>query len=553
LLTYHKVDKNMLCKGKAMYMIAIMILLVGVVTTTACKSRSGSSAVRTARIVPPPAQPSQQDLQSQKDDVIKHLNELLGRSVIDDAWHDAVNDLVFELAVLDKILANTYFKKILDKTAQVAVAKVPQSTSISPALPAASVSVPEKTVVSPVSPSASLISGESKNNLIKQLDEKLRSTTIDDAWYEAVDNLIFDLALIDRNVSNEYLKKVHTKIAPVAQASSAVALPSEPMKKGTPPAAPGGGMKQGTPPPPPAGAIKQGTPPPPPGGAMKKGGTPPPPPGPMVKGNKNAVADKKTVTPVAPKGPEPLSVKESYGAAQLKKRTNEEIIALFNNLLEALGSNADFWDAIKKEATLAWKNKIDTVKKALADPERNIQMNAAQLVEERIKQVRADKVKQGLEKQAAAENVVKKTEEEVYSESDLIKQIEALKKKSNISDFKWLIEFQGTVKKLDKINHDKAVEYENDFIKKYPGQKPFLPKKKAVEVKKELTEEEKIITNIDKILEEKIGLWSIKVREPIQELYDIDPTRGLEYQNKYIEEVKKTTGKVDKPFLKLKS
>jgi hypothetical protein len=400
-----------------------------------------------------------------------------------------------------------------------------------------------------------------------------------------VNDLIFDLAAVDRNLSQEYLKKIRIKTTPVVLPQSAKSTAptaetaktvakeepkptegkapiAEPMKRGTPPATPPllrpssakatedtqgfGGQA--------AGGMKQGTPPPPPGGMKKPGnaGGPPPPPGPMIKKGKNAPAQKGQAAPVVPKGPDPLTITGSYSAGQLAKRSNEEIIELFNKLLDALGTNPDFWDAAKKEPKLDWNNKISTAKKALMDQKRNLALNGEQMIKDRIQQVRIEKAQQGLEKQNAAQMAEKKVEKLEYTQEELVAKIDALKKRMDPSDFKWLIEFQGNIKKLDKINHEKAAEYEAEFIKKFPGQKLFLPKKKEAEVKKELTEEEKIISNIEKILSEKPNFWAVKVREPIQELYDINSVRGLEYQDKYIAATKEATGKADKPFLRLK-
>ncbi len=116
----------------------------------------------------------------------------------------------------------------------------------------------------------------------------------------------------------------------------------------------------------------------------------------------------------------------------------------------------------------------------------------------------------------------------------------------------WLIQFKGIVRSLDTVNHDKAIVYEDDFIKQFPGQKPFLPKKKAVVIAKELTEEDKLVEKIDKIIELKPGLWNITVREYIQQLYDMNPQRGLEYEKKVLDPKQTGAKKADKPFLKLK-
>ena len=64
-----------------------------------------------------------------------------------------------------------------------------------------------------------------------------------------------------------------------------------------------------------------------------------------------------------------------------------------------------------------------------------------------------------------------------------------------------------------------------------------------------MTPVEKQMAMIDKILNEKLVLWAIKVREPIQELYNMNPEFGIECQDKYLGVAKEVTGKNEKPFL----
>lgn len=538
-----------------MYFIVIILLMINL---SILPKRIGISQPR-----------QQENIKTKKDDIIKQLDALLKSLPIDD---EEANALIFELALFDKNMATAYLKKIITKTSLVAVAQKSELPSVPEMPPVAKVSspsvAPEKTIEAalPVMPSAS------KDQIIIELDKKLRSTIIDDAWYKAVDNLIFDLALIDRDISSEYLKKVLDKMtSSVAAAAPPVSPPAVDVKKENPPAAPSseinkgmppavpGGMKVGNPPPPPAG-MKKGTPPAAPGaGPIKKGGTPPPPPGPMTTKGKGAAAINKATEPEKPKGLDPLSERQTYGLAQLMnaKRTDEEIVVLFNKLLDALGTVADFWDAVKKEPKLDWSNKIGTAKNAVI--KRNIPIDEAKTdpakkIADRIVQVRADKAKQGLEKQVAvAQEEKKETHAESLSEKELIIEIEKLRKEPKESDFAWVLKFQGFIKRLDQINHEKAVQYESEFLKKYPKQKSFLPKKKAPEaIKKELTTEEKIMADIDKILQGKEGMWAIKAKNPIQELYDMNPDLGLQYQDKYLAATKAATGKDDKPFLQLK-
>lgn len=597
-----------------MHSLAIIFLITSLVAIPLMAKRTNIWPLMAEPVMLNRPQQSQQSSTAAKNEIVAKLNALLQDTVLNDEWYVTANDLIVDLVPLDKTLSIEYLKKIQAKAANSAAEKAyseaisdkavgatTEDITKSPQPIAASPSVPMPQVI-PVSAEQNTISetfpvtSESKNiadtvslqlpkpalqedEIIQELDEKLRSTVIDDAWYEHVNNLVFDLALFNRSASQAYLKKIRSKInlASALQSSppivepekkeiSAMPVPEEPsapsssvgqsMKRGTPPAPPA--MKKGTPPPPPSagGLMKKGTPAAPPSVGAKKGGsaTPPPPPGPMVKGKKTSVPQGKTspATPAAVKGPEPLSITISYGGPQLAKRSNEEIIELFNNLLEALAIRGDFWDAVKKEPMPEWRNRIDTVKKAIADPKRNLTINAAPIIENRIKQVRAEKAQQGLQKQESAEKEKQKIEMPEFTQEELIVQINGLKKRTDPSDFKWLIEFQGSIKKLDKINHDKAVEYEAEFIKNFPGQKQFLPKKKEAVVVKELTEEEKLIAAIDTILNEKPILWAIKAREPIQLLYDMNPVKGFEYQEKYLAATQQATGKTDKPFLKMK-
>ncbi len=416
----------------------------------------------------------------------------------------------------------------------------------------------------------------SKEKIISQLNELLQQSEVDDTWYASVDDLIFDLALLDRNLSREYLKKIHNKIVqiavaamPVPSVEKEVPVPpvvSEPVKKESPQMAPEG-MKKGTPPAPPVPMKKGGTPPPAPGpmqkgippappapGQMKKGGTPPPPPGPMAQGKKKSTPSATgPAAPAAPKGPELLSIDQTYGLRQLEKRTTEELKELFDKLIEALASKDAFWNAEKKKPQAIWENRIDTLKKVLLarDPKGGF----AEQIAKRIIQVRNEKDQKGFEKQAAAEQEKKKEEpKEEYTEEQLLKEIELLKNNAKPGDISWSINFRGAVIKLDTFNHEKALEYEAYFIKMNPGQKLFLPKKKEALVKKELTEQEQLVAKIDKIIADKENnlLWNIKVREPIQELYNMNQELGLKYQQKVIDIAKKDTGKIDKPFLQLK-
>jgi hypothetical protein len=300
--------------------------------------------------------------------------------------------------------------------------------------------------------------------------------------------------------------------------------------------------------------MQKGTPPPPPAGGVKKGATPPPPPGPMAKkGAKKTEKDIAAAIAPKTKTPEPLSIKGTYSAARLAKETDNDLLTLFNDLLEALATTADFWSAKDKKPQLDWDNKINAVKKALLDPKRTITIDVNKAIQDRINQVRMEKAQAGQAQQAAVEKAKEKEKpKEEVSEPELIEQINKLLKKADTSDMLWLIQFKGIVRSLDTVNHDKALVYENDFIKQFPGQKPFLPKKKAVAIVKELTEEDKLVAKIDKIIELKPMFWNIAVREDIQQLYDMNQQRGLEYEKKVLDPQLTGAKKADKPFLKLK-
>lgn len=454
-----------------------------------------------------------------KDILTKKLEGVLHQQITTDGWYDTVNNLIMELSLIDRDLSNIYFKKILDKIARESEKK---TVSLAPPItPEKSHLTPEKkanTVIDPLKEVSAVKKTEeavqqpvekgkeaptlvpptqsdnnAKKEIEKKLDDLLQQKMIDELWYTGVNNLIFDLAVIDRNLSNEYLKKVRQKTVTIPVKIVSPALDSESVQKNTPAISPLPPKNQSPqpreiskgspPPPPPSGGIAKGGIPLPPNSGVKKG-TPPPPPGPMVKGAKATPAAKGKSSPViSPKGPDPLTIRESYGAKQLEKRTNEEVIELFNKLLEALGTYTDFWDAVQKKPKLDWENKINTVKKTLVDPKRNISIDAAKAIADRIVQVRTDKAKEGLAKQAMAEKKEEEKEREEFSESELIAKIESLKKREKVNEMNWLIEFQGNIKKLDKVNHEKALSYQNEFIKKFTGQRPFLPKRKPIEVK----------------------------------------------------------------------
>src|ERR1700761_4778467 len=50
-----------------------------------------------------------------------------------------------------------------------------------------------------------------QENLTKKLDILLAAQVTDEAWYTEVNNIMFELTTLDKNVSNAYVKKIFTK------------------------------------------------------------------------------------------------------------------------------------------------------------------------------------------------------------------------------------------------------------------------------------------------------------------------------------------------------
>ena len=524
-------------------------------------------AVPTAVEKPLPiAQPAQEEILQQKKETavaLTHaLDEKLSEAKINNN-DDAIDDLLLDLMAVDRIAAKIYLKKIEEGKIQAAIEKIPPIESATTTSSALLQQKKEETVAED--------RAERVAAFKKQLDEKLQSPTIG----EDVDNALLELAVLDMNAAKIYLKKIEDKkiqlaVAQLPSSPSTAQAPVAPaksesgeMKRVTPPPVPGamtrgtpppppGAMKSGTPPPP-GMPMKSGTPPPPPGAPMVKKG-PPPPPGPMPgkKNASNASPTKIAEAPAKPQGPKPLSIDESYSKTRLVKESTEALLTLFNELLVALSGDR-FWDGVAQKPKLDWDNRAQAVKNALLAPGRTIDIDPKKKIEEAIAETKKAKKEQGVARLAQRELEQKEPLVQQETEEELTKKINMLKKSPDVSDFKWLVEFIGTIKKLDKINHAKALEYEDAFITEFPDQKRFLPKPKVVEVKKELTPKEEKMAIIDKMISDKPNFWAIKAREPVQDLYDMDQVLGLEYQDKVLAETKKVTGKTDKPFLKLKT
>lgn len=192
-----------------------------------------------------------------KNEIIERLNDQLLLPV-NDLWQERVDDLLFDLSLVDKEMAKEYAQRIrrkiadaLTKTEPVAPEKEIASEKEAAVVPEKEVEVvPEKEVVQ--------ISPIDKDVIIKKLEEELL-LPVDDEWRKRVDDLLFDLASVDREMAREYSQKVHKKVTdafakitepvvekpiiPVKEAAPVVEKPEEKISEETT-----GAVAKGTPP-----------------------------------------------------------------------------------------------------------------------------------------------------------------------------------------------------------------------------------------------------------------------------------------------------------------
>ena len=389
-------------------------------------------------------------------------------------------------------------------------------------------------------------------NVIKQKLDALLFLPVDNRWDDGV-NLLFDLADVDREAARVYFRKMREKIASsvVKPLEGAIEKPSdEPTKIATNiPVSP---MKksEGHPSPPSFSGMQKGTPPPPPGPKkLMEKGTPPPPPGPKGAAVKPGVVVKKVGAPIV-KGLEPLSVKESYSAARLDRESDAAIEKLFEELLVALALPGTFWDSkAPGNPSLDWQNKMGAVKKALLKRPGE-KKDYDKIIADRIVAVRNNKKAEAqarlLEKEKQAEDL--KPEQDL-TEQELHSMIVALFRQKDPSNLQWQIKIQGAIKKLYNVNPEEALKYEKTYLDITKEKKGFIKSpvtQKVVEQPKALTEEDKLINEIDTLFASGVKgpFLYLPAKRIIEELNPLNHKKAVEYHNKLIN----ITG--EKPFLR---
>jgi hypothetical protein len=407
-----------------------------------------------------------------KESIVHELDDLITTPEENrtDDWSAQVNRHVFALAVIDSDLAKKYFKKIHIKkeSEKLAVPEEPvvvfeepvilQEKSESPGEVLSVVhSVPEKT--------DSMIIEELEKLIAVPSDQK------NESWERKINALLFDLAFYDKEKAAEYLKKIYKQPVLAEALPKVSGGPTPPPMPGMPPL-----VKAGGPPPPPPmpgmpPMIKAGGPPPPPPmpGLPKPGG----PPAPPLPGG------------VKPGAPLPTVVKKPVlTPSVLRKMDGPEVLKLFNEHLDALKSS---WNILAEERVevrtkygsrveiirgapdLGWKNIVNTLKKSLIEKKVMTVDECDQKINERIDQVRAEK------KTAKADitSVVEKASEEP-TQVDIERQLKALLSNPQTAEISWLVGIKGGIKNLDKLNHDAALKYQEDFIQIMPKEKRFI-------------------------------------------------------------------------------
>lgn len=422
-------------------------------------------------LVPSPREEHVETVETEKESIIKELDDLINLPVEmrSDDWSAQINRHVFALAIIDSDLAKKYFKKIhLKKDSEkLAVTEEPVAVfeeSVMPQekteMPVAELSVvhnaPEKT----------------ESMITEELEQLIALSDLqkNESWEQKVNALLFDLAFYDKEKAADYLRKIYKRQGLVEYSPKTLGGPTPPPMPGMPPV-----IKAGGPPPPPPmpgtlPVVKTGGPTPPPMPGMPKPGEPPAPP---LPGG------------VKPGVPLPAIVKKpALTPSVLRKLDGQEVLKLFNEHLDGLKNS---WNILVEERVevktkygsrveivrgapdLGWKNIVNTLKKSLVEKKVMTNDECDKKINERIDQIREEKKSM----KADVSSVVEKVSEE-ETQVDVERQIKNLLSDPKTTEISWMVGIKSGIKKLDKLNHDAALKYQEDFIKVMPKEKRFI-------------------------------------------------------------------------------
>ncbi|HSC24784.1 MAG TPA: hypothetical protein VLB80_01025 [Candidatus Babeliales bacterium] len=361
---------------------------------------------------------------------------------IDDEWYKKTDDLLLNLLTVYRQLAADYLKKIhhIEEKA--------------PAIHSEE-EVVEKLI--------------NKDEIIKKLEVQFQLPR-DSEWHKKVSDLIFDLAIFDRQLANSYLNRVYEIISDDVQKIAEKAAMSRDTSSIAPPTTTGG-MKKGAPP------TASGT------GGMKKGAPPTAPKGgPGKNGSKKSAATTKTPEAAVK---EPKIAEQIFSIAKLSELDNEKLLELFNGLLDKLPSNwnGQAVERIEEKTKYGskvynvygipipkWSNDIGTLKKVLIMKNIMTENDVTKKIIDRINFVRSEK-----NKKTEANVPSEEKPKEELTEGDIINLIKILLAEPKTTEIGWVVSTKGNIKALDKMNHEKALEYHDQFIN-LTKERPFLKK-----------------------------------------------------------------------------
>ena len=116
---------------------------------------------------------------------------------------------------------------------------------------------------------------------------------------------------------------------------------------------------------------------------------------------------------------------------------------------------------------LSWSNTLNTIKKVIIEKNLMTESEVTKKIEDRIKEVRAEKIKKP--------TVV--AEEKVavgLTQHDLEQQLNALFGNPQTTQMSWLVSVKSAIKKLDALNHESALKYQEDYIQLMPKERRFI-------------------------------------------------------------------------------
>ncbi len=421
---------------KKMIVIAMMVIITSSSDAKVMKRMSDVQAVLSRPAVAPAPIPVSVPKVDQ-DAITKRLDEQL-RFPVESAWNDRINDL-FDLAMVNRELARDYFIKMRSKmeSAEVRPLDVEEKKPTESMLPAGVEPMKKgtKPAPKPAAPKAQVTEGPKA--------EVIESTL---------------------PAGEEPMKKSTGRPAPQRKPAVPKAEATEAPKVETPEIPSGEEMKKGTRP---APSRKPGAP----SGGPKKALTP---------------AKGEAAKPVASKETAPKVVEQIFSVSRLQQLDNDKLMELLNDLLEKLGTVPSNWNGMIVErveektqysskirnvygAPVAkWTNDINTLKKVIISKNIMPEAEVTQKIADRIAQVRAEKNV----KPAVSTQPEEKPKEEL-TEEDLVKLIKAQLADPKADQIGWVVSIKGNIKALDKLNHDAAMQYHDQFIK-LTKERPFL-------------------------------------------------------------------------------